>query len=107
MVLACPTLRVVLVIIAVLKATPRREPLKECTHTHVEDILAVELVSVDMEMMSTSIQILFEFIRNVYRRDIVNLVDMTSFLIGPVIERLARSIVHHQAHVDKEIKAHL
>ncbi len=102
MVLTRPSLRIIFIVVTLHVAIPGGEPLKECTDTHLEDVLAVKLVGIDMEMTSTSIQILSQLLRNLHGRDLVDLLPVFS-----IVERLARSIIHNQIHVNKEIKAHL
>jgi hypothetical protein len=101
-VLTGPSLRIIFIVVTLHVAIPGREPLKECTDTHLEDVLAVKLLGIDMEMMSTSIQILSQLLRNLHYRKLIDLLRVFS-----IVERLARSIVHHQIHMNKEIKAHL
>ena len=100
-VVAGPVLRFLCVIIALLKLPPRRETLEKCADTHLKDVLAIELFGIDMEMMSTSIQILSQFLRNLYHRELIDLLAVFS-----IVERLARFSVHQHSHVNKEIKTH-
>jgi hypothetical protein len=97
-----PVLRIIRIVVALLKLPPRRITLEESAHAYLKDILAVELIGIDMEMMSTSIQILPQLLRNLHSGKLIDLLRVFS-----IVERLARSIVHHQSHVNKEVKAHL
>ncbi len=102
MVVTGPVLRIILIVVTLLKLPPRGEPLEESADAYLKDILAIELLGIDMEMMSTSIQILSQFLRNLYSGKLIDLLRVFS-----IVERLARSLVHHQSHVNKEVKAHL
>lgn len=106
-ILARPILRIILIVVALHIAIPRGKALKKGTDAHLIDILAIELVGIDVEMMSPSIQILLQLLRNLYHWEFIDLIHLARLLVGPVVERLARAVVHHQIHMDKEIKAHL
>ncbi len=101
-VLARPALRIIFIVVALHIAIPRGKALKEGTHAYLKDILAVELVGIDVEMGSSSIQILPQLLRNVYHRKLIDLLRVFS-----IVKRLARSVVHQEIHMNEEIKTHL
>ena len=101
-VLMRPCIRIILVVVALLKAAPRGEALQERIDTHFKDILAIELVGIDMEMVSTPIQILSQLLWDLHSWQFIDLLNARS-----IIERLPRAIIHQQRHVNKEIKTHL
>ncbi len=63
-ILARPPIRIIFIIVALGKPSPGREALQKGVHIHFKDILAVKLIGIDMEMVSTSIQILAELFRS-------------------------------------------
>ncbi len=106
-ILVRPSLRIVLKVVALLEATPRRKSLKKGSNTDLKDILPIELLGIDMEIVSTSIQILSQLLRNLKARNLKDSLCLARLLVGSVIERLARCLIHQERHVNKEIKTHL
>jgi len=96
-----PTFRILLIVITLHKAIPRRIPLKESSDIYFKDVLAIELVSVDVEMMPTTLEILLQLRRNLNSRKLIDL-----FIILPEVEWLARLCVHRQTHMNEQIKTH-
>lgn len=100
-IVASPTFRILLIIITLHKAIPRGKPLKESGDIYLKDVLAIKLLSVDVEMASTTLKILLQLRRNLNSRKLID-----PFIILPEVEWLARPIIHHQAHMNEQIKTH-
>ena len=101
-VVAGPILRILCIVVALLKFPPGGKTLQERADAHLKDILAVKLLGIDVEEVPTSIQILSQLLWNLHDRELIDLLPIFS-----IVERPARSSVHHQSHVNKEVKAHL